>query len=143
MSHITDINLIVKDLDAMSATAKRLGLELIRDRKTFVGYSTGRCDHVLRVAGSDSSTYEIGLVKRSDGKGYSLKWDGHMGQHAPALPLYNAVGYGEKVAFNKAASCSKLLDWYAAEVTKKTMSRQGFRVTLAQQDRKVQVVCSK
>jgi hypothetical protein len=143
MSHITKINLIVKDLDAMSATAKRLGLELIRDQRSFVGYTAGTCDHVLRVKGAPANTYQIGLAKRADGKGYDLKWDGHMGQYPQALPLYNAVGYGEAISFNKAASCSKLLDWYAAEVTKKTMAKQGFRVTLSQQERKVQVVCSK
>jgi hypothetical protein len=142
MSHITKINLIVKDLDAMDAAAKRLGLELVRNQKTFKGFTTGRCDHALRVAGVPG-TYEIGLAKRADGKGYELKWDGHMGAYGTAMPLYKAVGYGEPITFNKAASCAKLNDWYAATVAKKTMSRQGFRVTLTQQPGKVQVVCSK
>jgi hypothetical protein len=144
MSHITKINLIVKDLDAMDKAAKRLGLELVRNQKTFKGWTEGRCDHALRVVGAPVGTYEIGLKQRADGKGYDLQWDGHMGAHyVSAMPLYSKVGYGEAITFNQPASTSKLLDWYAAEVSQKQMRKQGFRVNAYQRDRKVEVLCSK
>jgi hypothetical protein len=141
MSHITKIKLIIKDLDSADKTARRLGLELVRNQKTFRGYTVGRCDHVLRVVGSPNA-YEIGLVKRQDGKGYDLAWDADMGQYAPALPLYEKVGY-DKIQYGKTASAAKLLDWYAAEVARKQMAKQGFMVRTVQRDRKVQVLCSK
>lgn len=141
MSHITKINLIVKDLDALGRAAERLGLELVRDQKTFAGYTTGRCDHALRVKGTQG-LYEIGVAKRVDSKGFELKWDGHMGRTATALPLYEAVGY-DKIEYGKGANTNKLLDWYAAEVARKQMAKQGFMVRTVQREKKVQVLCSK
>jgi hypothetical protein len=142
MSHITKINLIVKDLDAMDRATKRLGLELIRGQKTFISYTSGQCDHVLRVAGSPGA-YEIGLIKRADGKGYDLGWDAHMSIHyPPTKALYDKVGYSQKETV-QGANANKLLDWYAAEVARKQMSKQGFQVNMVQQDRRVQVLCRK
>src|SRR5215475_6132674 len=94
MSHITKINLIVKDLDAMAKACERLGLELVRNQKTFVGYRNGQCEHVIRIKDAVAGTYQIGLAKRADGKGFDLKWDGHMGPtYTPAKALYEKVGY--------------------------------------------------
>lgn len=142
MSHITKIGLQIKDLDALDKACRRLGLELVRGQKTFKGYTQGVCDHAIRVKGAYPSVYEIGLAKQADGKGYELKWDGHMGNYGPALPLYEAVGY-DKIKHGGAASTNKLRDWYAAEVARKQMARQGFMVKTVQQERKVQVLCSK
>lgn len=154
MSHITKINLLIKDLDSLGKACDKLGLELVRDQKTFKwfghfvgdsrppkemaeqGYTAeryGTCDHAVRVKGNKLA-YEIGVVKRSDGKGYMLAWDSWAGGHG----LLAATGY---TARDQGAT--KLRDWYAAEVSRKQMSRQGFRVKTIQQDRKVQVLCSK
>ena len=149
MSHITKINLLVKDLDAMEKACSRLGLELVRDKKTFkwfgrfVGDSPGiagmdakdygKCEHAIRVKGN-ANAYEIGLVKRVDGKGYDLHWDSW------------CRGYGllDKVCYTQQQTgAEKLKDWYAAEVARKQMSKQGFRVQMTQQDGKVQVLCRK
>src|SRR4030095_5590103 len=143
MSHITKIGLQIKDLDAPDKACRRLGLELVRGQKTMTGYSVGQCEHVVRVKDAVAGTYEIGLVKRADGKGYELQWDGHMGpSYAPAKALYERVGYSLP-DYGKAASTNKLRDWYAAEVARKQMARQGFMVKTVQQQGKVQVLCSK
>lgn len=52
----------VKDYH-MDDAAYKLGI----DPKTY-----GKCEHAIRV---DGSNYDIGVVKRKDGKGYSLVWD--------------------------------------------------------------------
>ncbi len=157
MSHITTIDLMITDLDSLSKACERLGLELVLCQRThkwygrFVGDSRGitdvavkdygKCEHAIRVKGS-ATAYEVGLIKRTDGKaGYRLAWD------------YFRGGYGlvEKLSYMTAtearganvANADKLKDWYAAEVAKKQMRRQGFRVTATQQQGRVQVLCSK
>jgi len=153
MSHVTTIDLFITDLDALSKACERLGLELVIGQKTFKWFGEfvgdykkadgidvkdyGKCEHAIRVKGN-TKAYEIGLVKRNDGKpGYRLAWD------------FFAGGFGlcEKVTYDKKAAHSpnadKLKDWYAAEVAQKQMRRQGFRVSAFQRDKKVEVTCSK
>ncbi len=142
MSHITTIDLMITDLDSLAKACERLGLELVRGQKTFRGYTTGQCEHAMRVI-SQSQAYEVGLSKRTDGKGYDLKWDGGMSAYGPAKLLYDKLGYEAITYGGKAPSMDKLKDWYAAEVAKKQMRRQGFRVTATQQQGRVQVLCSK
>lgn len=154
MSHITTIDLQVKDLDAMRKACERLGLELVEGQKKFkwygrfVGDTTppkgidakdyGKCEHAIRVKGNPSA-YEIGLVKRTDGKGYTLcvdTWRGGFG-------LRDYVSYDTSAKTLDNFGVDKLKDWYAAEVAQKQMRKQGFRVNARQLDRKVQVLCSK
>jgi hypothetical protein len=154
MSHITKIDLQVKDLNALDNACARLGLELVREQKTFKWYGRfigdtvppkelmeqgytaakyGTCAHAIRVKGN-AAAYEIGLIKRADGKGYMLAWDSFLGGYG----LCARVGYDQKDL-----GATKLKDWYAAEVARKQMSKQGFQVRMVQRDRKVQVLCSK
>lgn len=149
MSHITKIGLQIKDLDALDKACRRLGLSLIRGQRThkwygrFVGDSPGiaeiqrkdygKCEHAIKVNGN-AQAYEIGLVRRADGKGYEMVWDSWKG----GFGLAEATGYDAKDT-----KATKLRDWYAAEVARKQMARQGFTVTAKQLDRKVQVLCSK
>lgn len=154
MSHITKIDLLIKDLDALDKACGKMGLELVRGQKRFKwwgrfmgdsrppkelaeqGYTTdkfGTCDHVIRVKGN-AKAYEIGLIQRKDGKGYMLAWDSYLG----GFGLLPATGYDKQDQ-----GATKLKDWYAAEVARKQMSQQGFMVRTVQQDRKVQVLCSK
>lgn len=149
MSHVTLIDLLVKDLDALDKACGRMGLELVRGQKTFKWFGRfmydspgikgvdpaeyGKCDHAIRVKGNKQA-YEIGLVARKDGKGYELRWDNWRN----GFGLCAATGYDVNDT-----SGNKLKDWYAAEVARKQMSRQGFRVQMKQQERKVQVLCSK
>jgi hypothetical protein len=95
----------------------------------------GKCEHAIRVKG-DTRAYEIGLVRRTDGKpGWNLVWDNYR----------NGFGLCDKVTYeqSKTPNADKLKDWYAAEVAKQQMRKQGFRVNAFQRERKVQVICSK
>jgi rRNA processing protein Krr1/Pno1 len=63
MSHISKIELEVNDLSILSQACARLGLELIRAKKTFKWYGNeAPCDHAIRVPGAE---YEIGVIDTS------------------------------------------------------------------------------
>ena len=71
MSHISKIELEVKDLAGLSQACTRLGLEFIRGRKQFRWYGKeAHCDHVIKVPGAE---YEIGII-HSGGR-YELNCD--------------------------------------------------------------------
>lgn len=130
MSHVAEIELEIKDLAALSAAAKTLGLELRQGQKTYrwfgrsvgdypvpVGFDAselGHCEHALSVK-DNPNAYEIGVVRRRDGKpGYTLLWD------------FYAGGYGlvEKVGQNG----SKLKQRYQVEVFRREMAKKGMRI---------------
>lgn len=131
MSHVTTIDLEVKDLNALERAANVLGLELVRDQRTykwwgqsvgdyplpegFTENDLGKCEHALRVKDNDQA-YEIGITTRRDGKpGYQLLWDFYGG------------GYGLQA---KVGEDGKLLKQsYAAEVAAKHLRLQGYRVS--------------
>ena len=144
MSHVCEIQVEIKDLDALAAAAEKLGLELRRGQRTYrwwgksvgdyplpAGFTAdelGKCEHALSVR-NNPNAYEVGVVKRKDGKpGYVLLWD------------FYAGGQGLEDAVGKDAS--KLRQRYAAEVAIKNARRQGFRVTeQVGQDGKIKLVC--
>jgi hypothetical protein len=140
MSHVTTIDLHITDLDSLAKACDRLGLELVKNQETFKSYQQGlKCDHLIRVKDARAGAYEMGLVKRSDGKaGYSLSWD-----HTMARELVAKVTYDGKITYGRTGNADKLKDWYAAEVAQKQMRRQGFRVNAFQREKKVEVLCSK
>jgi hypothetical protein len=71
MSHISKIELEVKDLVMLSQACASLGLTLIRGRKRFKWYGdSALCDHVIKVPGA---MYEIGVVRQKDS--YELNCD--------------------------------------------------------------------
>ncbi len=64
MSHISKIELEVKDLATLSQACAQLGLCLIRGQKHYKWYGKqASCDHAIRVPGAD---YEIGVGKTDD-----------------------------------------------------------------------------
>jgi len=87
MSHISRIELQVKDLEAMKQACADCGYEFIEGQKTYKWYGTfvgdtpmpegltvadlGKCDHAIRVPGA---SYEIGLRKMPDGH-YEMLFD--------------------------------------------------------------------
>lgn len=139
MSHVASIELELKDLDALAAACEPLGLELVREQKTYnwYGYSVGdtplpvgfkkeelgTCEHAIRAKGTNRhglndkrQQYEIGIATRRDGKaGYTLLWDTWRGGNG----LVAAVG-GDKA--------QKLVQGYACEVAMRIAKRQGFRI---------------
>ena len=71
MSHISKIELEVKDLGVLGNACARLGLELLKEKRTFKWYGKeAECDHAISVSGAD---YEIGVM-RTDGR-YELQCD--------------------------------------------------------------------
>lgn len=109
MSHVSTVELSITDLDALEAAAKELGLEMVRDKKTYKWYGRwvndyhgedaayhhgispeeyGKCSHVLRVP-DQPSMYEIGLVQLPDGS-YKIVFD-HWGS---GVKLLEKIGVG-------------------------------------------------
>lgn len=144
MSHVTSIDLHVKDLDILARSVQPLGCELLRDVTTYKWYGRhvgdyplptgftkedmGKCDHVIRVKGADARTYEVGVVKRRDGKpGYTLLWD------------FYAGGYGLQEKVGKDAV--NIRKQYAAQVAASTMRKQGYSVAVKEVAGKLKVLC--
>ena len=132
MSHVTDLNLHVKDLECLKKSGEELGMELVKVPQfkwfgTHVGdyplpagfkkEDMGKCEYALRIKGNPNA-YEVGVCKRRDGKeGYALLWD------------FWAGGKGLQAAIGNDGS--KLKQSYAAQVAKKhvlQLGRQGFRM---------------
>ena len=64
MSHISKIELEVKDIAILGQACTRLGLELLKNKKSFRWYGKeGSCDHAITVPGAN---YDIGVVKSND-----------------------------------------------------------------------------
>jgi hypothetical protein len=109
MSHISKIELEVKDLGTLGQACHRLGLELIKGQKTFkwFGAEDGKCDHAIKVPGAN---YEIGVLKA--GNAFGLQCD----YYDPAI--------GKAVGQNGGL----LKQAYAVERTKAEARRKGYTV---------------
>lgn len=86
MSHISRIELEIKDLPALRAAIQNLGYQFRENQQTYAWYGRwvgdaplpdgvsqeelGRCSHAIRVPGC---SYEIGVVRK--GQNYILLWD--------------------------------------------------------------------
>lgn len=138
MSHIATVDVEIKDLDALAKAAKACGLEFVTDAKTFRYYSGRRapCSHALRVPGNDKA-YEIGVVKRADGKSYELQYD----------PFSRGNGMMDLVSSESdkhKQKLGRLLQAYSTAVARKEMMKAGYRVS-EKVDAKgvVRLVCTK
>lgn len=146
ISHVAEISLEIRDLDALAVAAKKIGLELRRGQQNYkwwgrsvgdyaipAGFNAeelGKCEHALSIPGNDQA-YEIGVVRRRDQKpGWQLLWD------------FYAGGRGLEAVVGKDAC--KLKQRYAAEVAMKAARKQGFRVSEKMQaDGKIRLVCQR
>jgi hypothetical protein len=94
MSHVVSAQVICTDLDCLrAAVAKFPKLRWMEGKKTYNWYGSwvndysrddaaykngidtsdyGKCEHAIKMDGVE---YEIGVMKRKDGAGYSLVWD--------------------------------------------------------------------
>ncbi len=133
MSHVTEIKLKIKDLDALEDACDKCGLELVRDQKTFkwwgkfVGDTVppagrdpkdyGKCDHAIRIKDARPSDYEIGLVPALDGEGYDLMVDTY---HQPRL--MQACGGKTMPKLHQEYGYAKTL-----RQVHKTMTRRGWK----------------
>jgi hypothetical protein len=138
MSHVATIDIRVQEdcLDALAKACETLGLELMRNQKTYRWYGRwvqdyhaanaaykngikpedyGHCEHAIRIKG-DTTNYEIGLMKAKDGNGYQLVWD--------------FWGSGQKItAMMGGQAGGRLKAQYAKEVTIQQAKNNGFTVT--------------
>lgn len=128
MSHVVAIDKEINDLDALKRACPDLGLEFREGQKTYkwydqhvgdyplpVGFSAedlGKCEHAIVVTDANHNTYEVGVVRRRDGKpGYTLLFD-----------FWNG-GFGLIEKIGKDAG--RLLKEYSAEVSIKELKRMG------------------
>jgi len=108
MSHISKIELEVKDLGMLKMACDRLGLEFMEGQTEFRWYgSNGKCAHAIRVPGAD---YEIG-VQRVDGR-FELQCDYYDPNIGKVI--------GQNGGFLKQA--------YAVEQTRSEARRKGYTV---------------
>lgn len=86
MSHISRIELEIKDLSSLKEACKRLGFEFCDNQQSYQWYGRwigdsplpdgitedqlGKCDHAIKVPGAQ---YEVGVVRK--GKSYILLYD--------------------------------------------------------------------
>lgn len=132
MSHVADVQMQVKDLDALKAFVADSGCEWREGQRTFQWYGQflndwssqraavnrvdpktfGKCEHAIRVPGVN---YEIGVVKRADGEGFDL--------------LYDSYGSGRGLEAKFGVGLPLLKQGYSVELSKRELSRKGYRVT--------------
>ena len=72
----------------------------------------GKCEHALHL---DNTTYEIGVCKRKDGKGYSLVWD--------------FVGDGYKLSDSIGKNGERIMCAYAEEYARRHAQEMGLMMT--------------
>jgi hypothetical protein len=140
MSHVVDIDLAITDLDCLKKAVADLGLEW-REKNTYrwfgrhvgdyplpAGFTKedlGKCEFAVGIPGNDRA-YEVGVVQRKDGNGYTLLVDFYAGGRG----LCNVVG--EKVPgetnreLRDGQNCLKLANCYAAHVSAKSMRKKGY-----------------
>lgn len=128
MSHVADMQLEILDLQALKNAATRLGLKFQENKKTYKWFGShvgdyplpegiakadlGKCEHSMSIEGN-AKAYEIGVLKKKNGKGYHLLWDFWQG------------GYGLQEKIGKDGQ--KLKQMYATEAAKRQMKREGYR----------------
>ncbi len=148
ISHVSHVDLHIKDLDALKQACKALGLDFHENQKTYKWYGRwvndysaadaayhhgikpedyGKCEHAISAPGAG---YELGVIKNPTGPGYTLIYDNF------------CQGYGLEAAIGKGAS--KVRQAYAVQVATKQARKQGFRVQQSVgQDGKVRLVCTR
>lgn len=133
MSHVVAIDVELRDLDAIKLAAKRLGLVFVENQKTYRWWGTsvgdyplpkgmtaadlGKCEHAITLAADHPQAqhaYEIGVVKRKDGQGWTLVYD----FFGPGHALKQVIG--EDLGPFKQA--------YGVEVARKELEMDGWMV---------------
>jgi len=133
MSHVADVDIKIKDLEAFAAAVKALGGEWNREATEIQWYgrflddwssdraARNRIDPT-RFGKTDKGeitfpgcSYSMGLLKNDDGS---------------FTPYYDTYGGGRGLTAKLGGmDCPKLKDEYAAAVSMRTLARKGFRVT--------------
>lgn len=130
MSHVVGATWSIDNLECLEAACEEIGLELVRNQKTYKWYGKwmndysksdaaylnigikpedyGKCEHAIRVKGNPSA-YEIGVVKCEDGK-LRLIFDfwGAAGRAIETLAGKNATELGVRYAAKRLEKGSKM-----------------------------------
>ncbi|HWY36778.1 MAG TPA: hypothetical protein VNX68_19185 [Nitrosopumilaceae archaeon] len=130
MSHVVKLELEIKDLIALKAAAKMLGMEFREGQKTynwwghsvgdyplpegFTAKDLGKCEHALSIP-DKSDAYEVGVVKRRDNRpGYTLLWDFY--------------GGGRGLVAKIGKDGCKIKQAYAESVASLALKKKGFKI---------------
>lgn len=124
LSHVTEIDVQIKDLDALETACAKRGLQLRRGQRTYKWYGKsvgdypvpkgmtaadlGKCDHAIFLS---RDAYEIGVREQADGT-FRLVWD-----------FWNG-GYGMQAAVGK--DCNELIADYTIECAKNAARAEGW-----------------
>lgn len=140
MSHVVAGKVVITDMECLQRALKRFpNLEWRQSQKKFGWYGRwvndyakedaayklgidtdqyGTCDHAIHMKGV---SYEIGLVKRKDGTGWSLVWDFY--------------GQGQEISQYIGVGGEKLITAYQEEVLNKhAEDRYGFGWNVTEED---------
>lgn len=153
MSHVAAIDLVIdpkspESLTALQAACKELGLIFVEGQKTFAWFGTwvddydeddaaykragikpedyGKCEHAIKLPGCN---YEIGVVRRPDGKGLTL--------------IYDFFGEGKKIQNALGTGCEKLRQlhgFHRATMLAKAKGHLTRRVNLSDGRVKLQIL---
>ena len=140
MSHIVTLDIELRDLDAIEAAAKRLGLEFHLDQKTYRWYGQklnhyalpegmtdddlGKCEHAITLSADHpdiATAYEIGVVKQGDHFTLAFDfWGSRISgqQFIGGIPISEIVG-ADLGAFKQA---------YGVELAKRELQLEGWMV---------------
>ena len=134
MSHIVSSKVVIADLACLKQAIQKFQALRWIDKKTYSWYGTfmndyhgddaaykdgvdpkdyGKCEAALHVDGSD---YEIGIMKRKDGKGYAIVWD----FYGTGREINKVVGDGAE----------KLLVEYQKEFISRFANTEGLNLTM-------------
>jgi hypothetical protein len=140
MSHVVDIDLAITDLDCLKKAVADLGLEW-REKQTYRWYGRhvgdyplpagftpddlGKCEFAVGIPGN-SRAYEVGVVKRKDGNGYTLLVDFYCGGNGLCEKVGEKVPGEKNRELRDGYNCLKLANCYAAHVSAKSMRKKGY-----------------
>jgi hypothetical protein len=102
MSHFTDVELEIKDLQALEDACKEMGFELVRNTTARYYYGSKQADIVIKLSGK----YDMTVEKSENGYKLQADWyDGHVarcvGQNADLLKQNYATHVAMRMARKK------------------------------------------
>lgn len=125
LSHVSKIELEIRDLDSLKQACKRLGFHFMENQKHYVWYGKmvgsnllpdgiseedlGKCNHAIHIP---AAVFEIGVVRR--GNAYILLWD-------------SWIGGGLQKQIGKDAGILK--QSYAIASVKNASRKKGYRIS--------------
>jgi hypothetical protein len=116
MSHLTKVQLKIKDVALLTKVAEGMGLTVDMTVKSYKGAYTGnmQCEGIIRASGDPQITpYNCACVTRNSNGSFSIAMDNYLN------PLVHKAG----------ESCSKLTRGYSTELTKREMKNMGYVIS--------------